>query len=51
MDEALPLVEYERRAIMAALQRTENHIPRAAEILKVSKSTLYRKMREYGIDI
>lgn len=51
MDEALPLVEYERRAIMAALQHTENHIPRAAEILKVSKSTLYRKMREYGIDI
>jgi len=50
-DAAMPLAEYERQAILAALRHTDNHVPHAAEVLKISKSTLYRKMREYGIDL
>lgn len=45
----MSLSECEQQAIRAALQKTDNHIPQAAAILKISKSTLYRKMREYGM--
>jgi len=48
-DSALRLDNIEKNAIKAAMLKAENHIPAAAEILGISKSTLYRKLKEYEI--
>ena len=44
----LTLVEIERRHIADALERTQWHQGRAAELLGISPKTLYRKIREFG---
>lgn len=44
------LEEQERRAIEEALKRTEGHRKAAAEQLNISQRTLYRKIKEYGLD-
>ncbi len=41
--------EAERRHIMAALERTAGQVGKAAEILAVSRTTLWEKMRKLGI--
>ncbi|WP_303720149.1 sigma-54-dependent Fis family transcriptional regulator [Malonomonas rubra] len=41
----------EKEAIEAALQRANNCIPTAAEMVGLSRSTLYRKLKEYNIPI
>ena len=43
--------EAERRHIMAALERTAGQVGKAAEILAVSRSTLWEKMRKLGISV
>ncbi|HJR63905.1 MAG TPA: sigma-54 dependent transcriptional regulator [Gemmatimonadaceae bacterium] len=43
------LEELERRHIDAVLRRVSWHQGRAAEILGISPKTLYRKIREYGL--
>lgn len=49
LDEILCLEKLEKAAIEAALLHA-NHCPRtAAEILGISKSTLYRKLKDYNI--
>jgi Transcriptional regulator containing PAS, AAA-type ATPase, and DNA-binding domains len=48
--DAMSFKEYEINAIKSALIRSGNNVPRAAKLLKVSKSTLYRKMREYNME-
>lgn len=40
----------EKAAIKAALLHANNYAPVAAEILGISRSTLYRKLKEYQID-
>ena len=45
--EILPLAEMERRLILAALQRTSNDVPRAAALLQVNPSTIYRKLQAW----
>lgn len=45
------LRDLEKVHIEEALSDTNNNIPRAASLLGVSKSTLYRKLKEYKIDI
>jgi DNA-binding NtrC family response regulator len=40
----------ERRRILAVLDETGGNRTRAAEILQVSRSTLWSKLRRYGID-
>jgi DNA-binding NtrC family response regulator len=39
----------ERQAILAALSRCQGDTKAAAEILQVSRATLYRLMEKYGI--
>jgi DNA-binding NtrC family response regulator len=40
---------YERKALIRALHETGNDKLKAAKLLKVGKSTLYRKLKRYGI--
>lgn len=44
----LPLQEMERQAIMRAILQARGDKLRAAELLKIGKTTLYRKLREYN---
>ncbi len=46
----LSLEEVERRHIVAVLQRSGWHQGRAAKLLGISAKTLYRKIREYGLE-
>lgn len=45
----LPLAEVERRAIMSALEYTKGDRTAAAELLDIGRTTLYRKLKEYGL--
>ncbi|MCC7009801.1 MAG: sigma 54-interacting transcriptional regulator [Acidobacteria bacterium] len=48
-DETLALDEQERRAIARALERFGGNRRKAAEALKISTVTLWRRMKQYGI--
>jgi len=48
--ESLKIDFWERKLIRQALKRTDNHVPRAAGLLGISRATLYRKIDEYGIE-
>ncbi len=45
----LPLRELERRAIVATLERTGGNVKATADLLGIDRSTLYDKLRKYGI--
>jgi DNA-binding NtrC family response regulator len=45
----LPLVEMEKRAIIQALHYTKGDRVTAAHLLGIGRTTLYRKLKEYGI--
>ena len=49
-DESLRLEDWEARLIRQALQRTEGKVPEAAEMLGISRATLYRKLETYHIE-
>lgn len=44
------LREVERRAILEALEATRGDRLRAAKLLGIGKTTIYRKLKEYGIE-
>jgi DNA-binding NtrC family response regulator len=44
----VPLAEIERRAVLHALRETAGDKPAAARLLGIGKTTLYRKLKEYG---
>jgi DNA-binding NtrC family response regulator len=44
-----PLREVERQQILAALEQTGWHRGKTAEILGISPSTLYRRLRDYNL--
>ncbi|WP_348652744.1 sigma-54 dependent transcriptional regulator [Polyangium sp. 6x1] len=46
--ELLPLKEVERRYILRVLEAVRGNKTRAAEILKLDRATLYRKLARYG---
>ncbi len=46
----VPLPEAERRAIMDALGFTKGDRGKAARLLQISRTTLYRKLKEYQIE-
>ncbi len=50
-DQTLCLKTIEKEAIEAALLRANNCIPTAAEIVGLSRSTLYRKLKDYNITV
>jgi two-component system response regulator HydG len=45
----VPLVELEKQAIMSALQQLDGDKLMTAKMLGIGKTTLYRKLKEYGI--
>jgi DNA-binding NtrC family response regulator len=45
----LPLAEMEKRAIINALQYTKGDRVMTANLLGIGRTTLYRKIKEYGI--
>ncbi|HYE66046.1 MAG TPA: sigma-54 dependent transcriptional regulator [Pyrinomonadaceae bacterium] len=45
-----PLRDVERQQILAALEQTGWHRAKTAEILGISPSTLYRRLRDYNLD-
>ena len=47
----VPLAEMERRAIIEALQYTKGDRLAAAQMLGIGRTTLYRKLKEYGIEV
>ena len=48
--ETLRIDHWERKLIIDALKRTSNSVPKAAELLGISRATLYRKIDDYGIE-
>lgn len=48
--ESLKIDYWERKLIKEALERTKNSVPKAAELLGISRATLYRKIDEYAIE-
>jgi transcriptional regulator of acetoin/glycerol metabolism len=49
--EVRPLTEIEADMIRLALGHYRGHITEAARRLGIGRSTLYRKMREFGLDM
>jgi len=47
--EILPLAEVEKRAILHALQVAKGDRTLAAAMLEIGRTTLYRKLKEYGL--
>jgi transcriptional regulator with PAS, ATPase and Fis domain len=47
----LPLAEMEKRAIIQALEYTKGDRVMAAHLLGIGRTTLYRKLKEYGIQV
>ena len=45
--EIVPLATMERRLIVAALRQTDNDVPRAAALLEINPSTIYRKLQAW----
>ncbi|SHN75085.1 sigma-54 interaction domain-containing protein [Desulfitobacterium chlororespirans] len=50
-DTVLSMSELERRSMLMALAKTNNNAIKAAEILGMGKSTFYRKLKRYEIEI
>ena len=48
--ETLRIDHWERKLIIDALKRTSNNVPKASELLGISRATLYRKIDDYGIE-
>jgi DNA-binding NtrC family response regulator len=47
----MTMAEIERAAIESALRNTRGNRRKAAEILDIGERTLYRKLRDYGIEV
>jgi DNA-binding NtrC family response regulator len=48
-EESISLEEMERKMIIGSLQKYEGNRRLAAQALKISERTLYRKIKEYGL--
>ena len=50
VEESLSLEDWERQMIIKALEKNHGKRKSAAHDLKISERTLYRKIKEYGLD-
>ena len=50
LGDAIPLTDLERLHILAVLKRCQGSQKQAMQVLGISKSTLWRKLKEYGVD-
>ena len=50
VEEALSLDDVEKKTILLALERNRGKRRNAAKELNISERTLYRKIKEYGIE-
>ncbi len=48
--DTLNIEQWEQRLIQEALRRTKANIPEAADLLGISRATLYRKLETYGLN-
>jgi two-component system repressor protein LuxO len=48
-EEIVPLAEMERRLIERALRKTNNDVARAAALLRINPSTIYRKLQAWRV--
>jgi transcriptional regulator of acetoin/glycerol metabolism len=46
----VPIAELEKRAILATLEQLNGDKLLAARMLGIGKTTLYRKLKEYGVN-
>jgi len=46
-----PLKTVERLYILSTLKACENDKVKTAEILQIARSTLWRRLKEYGVDL
>ena len=47
----IPIATMEKRAILKAMQQTNGNKAMAINLLGIGKTTLYRKLKEYGLDV
>src|SRR6266851_3829676 len=47
----IPIAAMEKRAILKAMQQTNGNKAMAIKLLGIGKTTLYRKLKEYGLDV
>ena len=47
----MTMAQIERASIEAALRETRGNRRKAAELLDIGERTLYRKLKEYGLDV
>ena len=47
----LPLELVERQAILSAIEHTQGDRGQAATLLGIGRTTLYRKLKEYGLAV
>ena len=47
----MTMAELEREAIVATLKQVRGNRRKAAEMLRIGERTLYRKLREYDIQV
>lgn len=50
VEEPLSIDEQEKKLIIRALERSHGRRKKAAEELHISERTLYRKIKEYGLE-
>jgi hypothetical protein len=48
---ALPMEEIEKREVLRVLAMCEGRIPKAAKLLKMGKTTIYRKLTHWGYSV
>jgi two-component system response regulator HydG len=49
VESIVPIAKMEERAILEAIEFTSGNKQKAAEMLGIGKTTLYRKLKEYGL--
>jgi transcriptional regulator with PAS, ATPase and Fis domain len=49
LDSVVPLLEIEKRAILKAIELTKGDRSLAADLLGIGRTTLYRKLKSYGL--